>query len=141
MKFEVIRQKVIIEADPEEVYEAYVNPKKHAEFTGSPATGKAKVGGKFTAWDGYISGKYLVLEEGKRVVQEWKTTDWPAGYPPSLVELTLKEKGRKTELEMIHSNTPAEKAEEYAQGWKDYYWKPLKEYFRKNGSKGLRPAV
>ena len=131
-KFEVIRQKVLIEAGSEEVYEAYVNPKKHAEFTSSPATGTPRVGGKFTAWDGYISGKYLVLQKGKRVVHEWKTTEWPAGYPASLVELTLEEKGKKTELTMIHSRVPAEQAKEYAQGWKDYYWEPLKEYFRKD---------
>lgn len=132
MKYEVIRQKVLIEAGSEEVYEAYVNPKKHAEFTGSPATGTPRVGGKFTAWDGYISGKFLVLEKGKRVVHEWKTTEWPAGYLPSLVELTFREKGKKTELTMVHSRAPAEQAKEYAQGWKDYYWEPLKEYFRKD---------
>ncbi len=39
MKFTVIRQKAVLDASPEEVYEAYVNPKKHAEFTGSAATG------------------------------------------------------------------------------------------------------
>lgn len=132
MKFETIRQKVLIEAAPEEVYEAYVNPKKHAEFTGSPATGTPRVGGGFTAWDGYISGKFLRLEDGKKAILEWKTTEWPAGYPPSLVELTLKEKGKKTELTMVHSRVPAEQAKEYAWGWKDYYWEPLKEYFRKD---------
>ena len=141
MKFKVIRQKVLIDASPEEVYEAYVNPMKHAEFTGSPATGTPRVGGKFTAWDGYISGRFLELEKGKRVVHEWKTTEWPAGYPPSIVELTLREKGKKTELTMIHSKAPDEQAGEYAQGWKEYYWGPLREYFRKERRKGLRSAL
>ncbi|MGP8124891.1 MAG: SRPBCC domain-containing protein [Nitrososphaerales archaeon] len=133
LKLEVIRQKAAIGASPEDVYDAYVNPKKHAEFTGSPATGTPRVGGRFTAWDGYISGKFLVLERGKMVVHEWKTTEWPAGYSPSMVELTFKKKGKQTtELIMVHSKVPAEQAEEYAQGWKDYYWNPLKEYFRKD---------
>lgn len=132
MKFEIITQKVLIEASPEEVYEAYMNPKKHAEFTGSPATGTPRVGCGFTTWDGYISGKFLELEEGKKMVHEWKTTEWPTGYPPSLVELTLRKKGKKTELTMVHSRVPAEQAKEYAQGWKDYYWKLLKEDFRKD---------
>ena len=132
-KYKIIRQEVLVGASAEEVYYAYLNPERHAEFTGSPATGTPRVGGRFTAWDGYISGKFLVLEREKRVVQEWKTTEWPAGYPPSTVELTLREKGRKlTELTMVHSNVPAEQAEEYAQGWKDHYWNPLKEYFRKD---------
>ena len=48
------------------------------------------VGGKFTAWDEYIFGVYLELEEGKHVVQEWTTTDWEEGYPASKLELTFK---------------------------------------------------
>jgi activator of HSP90 ATPase len=53
-----------------------MDPKKHSEFTGSKATGKPRVGSKFTAWDGYITGKNLKLVRGKKIVQEWKTTDW-----------------------------------------------------------------
>lgn len=129
MKFESIRQTVVIDASPEEVYLAYVDPKKHAAFTGSPAGGTPKVGCKFTAWDGYITGKYTELVRGKRIVHEWTTTEWPEGYPPSMVELTLKRKGGKTELTMVHSRAPAAQAEDYAQGWTDWYWEPMKKYF------------
>jgi uncharacterized protein YndB with AHSA1/START domain len=131
MKFEVITQTALIDASPLEVYSAYVNPKKHAEFTGSPASGIARVGGKFNAWDGYITGKYLELEKGKRIVHEWTTTEWPAGYPVSKVELTLKPKGTRTELTMVHSQVPAEQAANYADGWIECYWEPLKRYFGK----------
>lgn len=129
MKFETIRQTVVVDAAPEEVYDAYVDMKKHAEFTGSPASGNSKVGGRFTAWDGYITGKFVRLERGTRIVHEWRTTEWPEGYPPSTVELTFKGKGRKTELTMVHSKAPAEQAEEYARGWAEYYWEPLKRHF------------
>jgi uncharacterized protein YndB with AHSA1/START domain len=132
MKFEVIKQVAIIDASPVEVYEAYVDPKKHAAFTGDSATGTAKVGGKFAAGNGYISGKYLELEKGKRISHEWTTTEWPKGYPPSLVELILKPKGKKTELTMIHSKVPAEQAADYDQEWRDYYWEPMKKYFKKS---------
>jgi uncharacterized protein YndB with AHSA1/START domain len=132
MKFGTIKQTTLIDASPLEVYEAYVNPKKHAAFTGQGATGTPRVGSKFTAGDGYITGKYLKLEKGKRIVHEWTTTEWPAGYPPSLLELTFQEKGKKTELTMVHSRVPAEQVDYYAQGWKDFYWEPLKKYFAKN---------
>ncbi|MDA4119569.1 MAG: SRPBCC domain-containing protein [Thaumarchaeota archaeon] len=132
MKFEVIKQVAIIDASPVEVYEAYVDPKKHATFTGDSATGTAKVGGRFAAGNGYISGKYLKLEKGKRILHEWTTTEWPKGYPKSLVELILKPKGKRTELTMIHSKVPAEQAADYDQGWKDFYWEPMKKYFEKS---------
>jgi uncharacterized protein YndB with AHSA1/START domain len=126
-----IKQNEVIPASPAEVYEAYVNPKKQSEFTGSKATGKAVVGGKFTAWDGYISGKYLELEKGKRVVQEWITTDWPEGYSSSKIELTFKEVPEGTEIEMVHSDVPKKQADETADGWIEFYWAPLREYFNK----------
>ena len=108
MKMETIRQKVIIVAKPIEVYEAFVDAKKHSAFTGSKATGEGRVGAKFTAWDGYIYGKFLELEEGKKIIQEWVTTEWPEGYPPSRFELTFREVKGGTEVTMIHSDVPAE---------------------------------
>ena len=131
MEVTTIKDKAVIPATPDEVYEAFLDPKKHAAFTGSKATGSPKVGGKFTSWDGYISGKNLELEKGKRIVQEWVTTEWPEGYPPSKLELTFTKVKGGTEISMVHSNVPAEQAEEYAQGWKDFYWKPLVKYFGK----------
>jgi activator of HSP90 ATPase len=131
MKFGEIKQIVMIDASPAEVYEAYVDPKKHGAFTGQSATGSPKVGGTFTAGDGYISGKYLELEKGKKILHEWTTTEWPAGYPPSLLELRLKAKGKKTELTMLHTKVPEEQVEYYAEGWKEFYWTPLKKYFAK----------
>jgi uncharacterized protein YndB with AHSA1/START domain len=124
-----IKQKAIIPASPKEVYDAYVDAKKHSKFTGSKATGKAVVDGKYTAWDGYIFGKNLELEDGKRVVQEWTTTDWVEGFGPSRLELTFKEVPGGTEISMVHSNVPKEQADEVAEGWVEFYWNPLKEYF------------
>jgi activator of HSP90 ATPase len=70
------------------------------------------------------------LVKGKRIVQEWKTTEWP-DYPPSIVEFTLKKKGIGTKLTMVHSKVPSEQAESYRQGWIDFYWEPMKKYFKK----------
>jgi uncharacterized protein YndB with AHSA1/START domain len=130
-----IKQTVIIPASPKEVYDAYVDAKKHSQFTGSKATSKAVVGGKMTAWDGYIFGKYLELEEGKRIVQEWTTTDWAEGYGPSKLNLTFKKVPEGTELTMVNCDVPKEKADEIADGWIEFYWNPLKKYFSKQTKK------
>jgi activator of HSP90 ATPase len=124
-----IKQKVVIPASPQEVYDAYVDPKKHTAFTESKATGKAVVGGKFTAWDGYIFGKFLELDDGKRVVQEWTSTDFPKEYGPSKLELCFNKVAGGTEIVMVHSNVPEELADDTADGWTEWYWDPLKKYF------------
>ncbi len=122
-------------AKPEEVYSALLDARKHAAFTGSPATGTNRVGGKFTAWDGYISGKNLELEPGKRIVQEWKTTEWPVGSPPSRLEWTFKAKAGGTQAVLVQSEVPSSQADSYRQGWIDYYWTPLKVFFSRPGER------
>lgn len=125
-----VKQTIFIPAKSTEVYDALMDPKKHSAFTGSKATCQAKVGGKFTAWDGYVSGKNLKLQKGERVIQEWKTIEWPRNYPPSILLFTFKKKSG-TELTMVQSKVPAKQANSYRQGWKDAYWNPLKKYFEK----------
>ena len=131
LKFSSITQTVTIKAPPENVYGAYMDSKKHAAFTGSAAKMSSAIGGKFTAWDGYIVGKNLSLKEGKKIVQEWTTTEWPEGYPPSLLEITLTKAKGGTVLKMVHSKVPASQKDDYAQGWRDYYWAPLKAFLEK----------
>jgi activator of HSP90 ATPase len=124
-----IKQKVVVSAAPVDVYEALTNARKTALFTGSPATGAARVGGRFTAWDGYISGVHRQLVKGKSIVQDWRTTEWPEGAQDSHLELTLKKVKGGTEIFMVHSDVPAAQAESYRKGWTDYYWTPLMQYF------------
>lgn len=126
-----IIDRIIIPATSHEVYNAFIDPKKHSEFTGSKATGKPNVGSKFSAWDGYITGKYLELEEGKKIIQHWITTDWPQDFPPSKLELTFEDLENKTEIKMVHSDIPVNQEADLRQGWIDFYWKPLKDYFEK----------
>ncbi len=129
IKTKTIKQEVYFNANLVEVYETLVDEKKHSEITGAAAKGTAKEGGRFSAWDGYISGKNLKLVKGKKIVQEWKTTEWPAGAGPSRLEFTLKPKNGGTLLSMVHSKVPAEQAKAYDEGWKDNYWELMKKYF------------
>ncbi len=121
----------MIAASPGEVYDALLSARKHSEFTGSPATTNARVGSTFKAWDGYISGKNLELVKGKKIVQEWTTTEWPKDYPSSRLEFTLTAKKGATQVKMVHSKVPAEQTDDYSKDWYDSYWNPLKEYFRR----------
>jgi len=100
-----------------------------AEIGDTAATGAPKVGGKFTAWGGYIMGRHLDLDPPRRIVQEWTTTEWPTGSPPSKLEWTFVEKSGGTEVKMVHSEVPLAQVESYRRGWIDYYWVPLKKYF------------
>ncbi|MCI4353793.1 MAG: hypothetical protein L3K06_00315, partial [Thermoplasmata archaeon] len=64
MKTRSIRQSVTLPAAPMVVYEALMSSKEHGLFTNSEAKISRRVGGAFTAGDGYITGKNLALVPG-----------------------------------------------------------------------------
>jgi len=128
----------VIPARASEIYSAWMSSAGHAAMTGSPAKVNGKVGGKFTAWNGYIFGSTLELEPDHRIVQAWRTTEFPDDAPDSRLEILLDEAARGTRVTLIHSEMPVEQIESYRQGWEDFYFRPMKEYFTK--SKASRPV-
>ena len=125
-----IKQKIHINASPQEVYEAYCDAKKHAEFTGANVKFENKVGGKFDIWGGELTGESVELVPGKKIVQKWRANDWPEGLYSELT-ITLESEGKKTRLVLVQENVPDDKADEIDDGWHQYYWKPMNEYFGK----------
>lgn len=100
-------------------------------MTGSAAKVDGKIGGKFTAWDGYIFGSTLALEPDQQIVQAWRASEFADDDPDSLVELSLKETKGGTKLTLIHTQIPTGQEDSYRQGWEDFYFKPMKAYFGK----------
>jgi uncharacterized protein YndB with AHSA1/START domain len=121
----------VIPAPRKRVYEAWLSSKDHAAFTGVKARIQAKVGGRFTAHDGYISGKTLELKPARSIVQSWRSTDFPADAPDSRLELRFEEAANGTRLTLLHSGLPANQAEGYKSGWREYYFVPMREYFNR----------
>jgi len=119
----------IIPAKASEIYKAWLNSKGHAAMTGSPAKVVGKVGGKFTAWDGYIFGATLELSPNQCIVQAWRTSEFPDDAPDSRVEILLEEVDAGTKVTLTHSDMPEDQIESYRQGWEDFYFKPMREYF------------
>jgi activator of HSP90 ATPase len=125
-----IRQTVTFKASPHEIYESFMDEKKHAQFTGAKVKLSRKTGGKFDIWDGEISGENLELVPDKKIVQTWRYSDWPAGEF-STATFSLEAVDGGTKLTLNHSGVPDEAYEDIKQGWKDYYWTPLKKYLGK----------
>jgi activator of HSP90 ATPase len=120
---------VTLNASAREIYDAWMSTAGHSAMTGSNAKVDPKTGGAFSAWDGYIFGKTLRLEPARKIVQVWRTTEFPEGAADSHVEILLEEKQGKTKLTLKHTDMPEDQVESYKQGWKDFYFKPMKEYF------------
>jgi activator of HSP90 ATPase len=120
---------VTIHAKAETIYKAWLSSAGHSDLTGSPAKIDGAVDGDFAAWDGYIQGMFLELEENKRILQAWRTAVFPSEAEDSIVEILLEESHGKTKLTLNHSNIPEGQADSYKTGWEDFYFKPMREYF------------
>jgi activator of HSP90 ATPase len=127
---EDLKLSVTLPVKPEVIYKAWLSSKKHSAMTSSEAKIDPKIGGKFTAWDGYIEGSTIELEVGKRILQKWRTTDFPASSQDSEVEIILKETEKGTKLTLIHTLIPKGQSAELKNGWKEFYFNPMKDYFK-----------
>ncbi len=121
----------ILPAPPEKVFRAWLSSEGHTGMTGSPARVEPRVGGAFTAWDGYISGRTAQLKPYTRIVQDWRTTEFPEGSADSRLEILLEAVEGGTKLTLTHSNIPEGQADSYKGGWDESYFTPMKEYFAK----------
>ncbi|MDO8443317.1 MAG: SRPBCC family protein [bacterium] len=130
MATRTIRQSVTFKASPHQVYEALMDSKKHAQFTGGKASISRQVGGKFSTYDGYAEGVNLELVPDEKIVQTWHASDWPEGNY-SRVTFSLKEVKGGTRLTFTQSGVPEEQYEDVSQGWRDYYWAPMKQMLEK----------
>ena len=131
---ESIQVSTILPVPAHRLYEAWLNSAEHSAFTDGEATVDPTVGGRFTAWDGYIEGTTETLEPYQRIVQSWRTTDFPSGSPDSRLEVTLEETEGGTTLTLLHSEIPDGQGEDYRQGWVDFYFEPMKRYFSAEAS-------
>jgi activator of HSP90 ATPase len=125
-----LRHVVGIKARPAVVYDALMDSKKHAAFTGAPAKISRAVGGRFTAHGRHLAGINVELARNKRIVQAWRATNWPAGHF-SIVTFDLKPTRAGTLLTFTHIGIPARRVRSIDYGWKNYYWKPLKAALEK----------
>jgi len=118
-------------AGPDRIYDAWLSSEEHRAFTHSEAHIQPEAGGEFSAWDGYISGITIEMEPYHRILQHWRTTEFPPGSPDSILEILLEGVPEGTRVTLNHSNLPKGTIEEYKQGWKDCYETPMREYFSK----------
>ncbi len=121
----------IIPATPEKIYKAWLSSAGHSAMTGSKAHVVARVGGAFTAWDGYITGRTSALEPYTRIVQDWRTSEFPEDAPDSEIEIRLMPVEGGTRLTLTPRNIPEGQADDYRSGWDESYFQPMKAYFKK----------
>jgi activator of HSP90 ATPase len=126
----VIHQSVRFPATPAQLYELFMDSKKHVAATGMPTKVSRKVGGKWSAFGGSIDGRNLLLIPGKMIVQSWRGP-WNAGDADSILVVSFRKVLGGAQVDLVHVGVPGHDYEGVSRGWPKFYWKPWREYLAK----------
>jgi uncharacterized protein YndB with AHSA1/START domain len=133
MNMKAIRHSVEFRGvSPEQLFDTYLNSRKHAAAIGDEAAVQRRVGGKFSAFGpGHLVGRVLHLVPNRMIVQTWRSFQrWHKEELDSILVLTFEPTKRGARLNRVHTGVPDRDFALYDQGWRERYWKPWKQYFR-----------
>ena len=122
-----IHYEIDFKASPHRLYEAILDQKQFAAFSGMPATIDRTPGGAFSMFGGMILGRNVELVPDQRIVQAWRSPSFDPGIY-SIVHFEFKPRGAETTLIFDHTGFPAGHYDSLDSGWQLHYWEPLKKF-------------
>lgn len=122
---------VDLPATPGRLYDMYLDPKAHAAFTGAPVRIAAKMGARFEAFGGALSGTILQVVPRKLIVQAWRSTNFARRDIDSTLILTFLPRGKGARIELTHVNVSAGDLAGVSEGWWKYYFLPWRAFLER----------
>jgi activator of HSP90 ATPase len=118
-----------INAEPSDVYSAITNPYTIELWSGYPAQMNTNPGSEFSLWEGDITGKNLEFIQDKKVVQEWYFGEQ---VEKSIVTIIINSDRENSQVTIEHTNIPDEEFDGIAEGWREYYFGAIINFFNPN---------
>ena len=123
-----IQQTVRFPAPPEELFDSYLDPARHAAMTGQPAQISARPGGEFRAFDGRLSGRIVAVIPKRLIVQTWRVHHWTKEDTDSILVLAFSGDRGYGQIDLIHVNVADHDVQGVTEGWEKYYWAPWRRF-------------
>jgi activator of HSP90 ATPase len=131
---EVIQQKIVFKnATAAELFDIFLNPKKHSAIHGNAKTKISnREGASFSLLNGNLTGRNLLIVADRMIVQSWRGNVWTTDDLDSVLSLVFSDTGNGAEIEMVHAFTP----EQFEEMWNEVYWEPIRKYLKTRGKTG-----
>ncbi|KAL4808348.1 activator of Hsp90 ATPase [Aspergillus unguis] len=116
----------------EELFKTFTEPDRLAAFTrGAPRQWDgAQVGGKFSIFDGNVTGEFVKLESPKLLVQKWRLAQWPQGHFSTLeINFDQNDVDGVTQMRVSWAGVPVGQEDVTKQNWELYYVRSIKQTF------------
>ena len=130
MSKEAVRLSCVVPATPHMVYSAWLDSVQHSAFAENKTVVSGDVGGNFSERDGHITGKLVQLDLGRRIIQSWRSKDFPPKAPDSRVELHFESVFGGARITILHSDIPEGLGESVRRSWNEMFG-PMRSYFGK----------
>jgi len=125
---QAIEQVVEFPVSPDRLFDAYLDPIEHGRITGSPVSISSAVGADFSAFNGMLSGKNLLIVPKRMIVQSWRASTWKASDLDSVLVLVFDATTAGGRIALTHVNVPEHDHRGVTDGWEKYYWTPWRAY-------------
>lgn len=127
-----IRITVVMPVAPARVFRALTSARAIAAWSGAPGRVAARVGGRFSMWDGWNTGRVLARRSPTTLVYTWRKDSWPEATKDSVVRWTLQKVPGGTRVTMVHSRLPSTwEYRDHKGGWPRYFLKPMERWLKK----------
>lgn len=115
-------------ADPERLFDMYLDPVEHAAFTGAPVTIAPNPGASFRAFNDVLTGTILQVVPKRLIVQSWRSPHWGTADLDSTLVLTFLPEANGCRIELVQINVVDEDFAGVCHGWEKFYWTPWRAY-------------
>ena len=116
-----------IQATPEELYLALINPFTIELWSGDPAIMSEVAGEEFSLLDGNINGKNMSFVPNQEIKQVW----YFGADVESQVIIRIFPDKTHSQIWIEHTGIPDEAYENMLEGWNSAYLNPLKDFFER----------
>ena len=124
----VIQQSVLLPAPAATLFDSYLDPVRHAAFTGGAITIAATPGSPFSAFNGVLRGTILSVVPSRLIVQTWRSVKFHDDDPDSTLILAFSQDGDQGRIDLVHLDVPDHDHQGVTDGWTLYYWTPWRAW-------------
>lgn len=110
-----------LECGPDDLYSVFTVRERFSAFTQSNCEVEPVVGKPITLCNGYIVGKFVELDENKKIVMEMRQQNWSEGTVSKVtLEFKFKAEAGITKLMINQTGVPKSKIGECADRWREW---------------------
>ncbi len=123
-----IQQSVRFPVSPDELFDSYLDPERHAAITGHPVEIAARPGSEFRAFDGMLSGRIVAVIPKRLIVQTWRAYHWKKEDADSILVLVFSGDPGYGQIDLVHVDVADHDFQGVTEGWEKYYWAPWRRF-------------